>query len=173
MRDIPDKLSELTSGFSGENMVFPIRQGLAVDSRVRQPNEEIGERGLGAYILPPFQRPQVWQPEQAVSFIESIWLGLPIGVYVYNESPKLGATDGWLIEGQQRWTSIGAYVAGEFEVFGRLYTELDPSDQRHFVMRPFSCIVTKYDDPEKLKDIYQRLAYGGTAHEPEHAPAFR
>ncbi|AOG02897.1 DUF262 domain-containing protein [Bosea sp. RAC05] len=167
-------LREMTArDFSGKNEVLPIRQGLALDFRARQPNEAIGERGLGAYILPPFQRPPVWQQEQAVRFIESIWLGLPIGVYVYNESPTLGATDGWLIEGQQRWTSITSYVAGEFEVFGHLYTDLDAADQRHFMLRPFSCIVTKYDDPEKLKDIYHRLAYGGTAHEPEHAPAFR
>lgn len=44
-----------------------------------------GERQLGRFVLPNFQRPPVWTREQQVRFIESCWMGLPIGVYVYNE----------------------------------------------------------------------------------------
>ena len=43
-----------------------------------------GERVLGAFKLPPFQRGSVWTKQQQVRFIESIWLHLPIASYVVN-----------------------------------------------------------------------------------------
>jgi uncharacterized protein with ParB-like and HNH nuclease domain len=81
-----------------------------------------GERPLGRFILPPFQRPLVWTHQQQVRLIESIWSGLPIGAYVYNRAALDNACDCWLLDGQQRITAILAYMNGEFEVFDWRFT---------------------------------------------------
>lgn len=126
-----------------------------------------GERVLGAFVLPPFQRPPVWTPEQQVRFIESCWLGLPIGVYVVNMADYGSPYDLWLIDGQQRITAILDYMAGKFPVYGKLYSELPVVDHRTWEFsRVFTCLETKIENEAELREVYDRLAYGGTPHEP-------
>lgn len=127
-----------------------------------------GERRLGWFVLPPFQRPAVWTEAQKVRFIESIWGGLPLGGYVYNrvQGNTNSPYDAYLLDGQQRITSILDYVADAFPVLGYRWSELTKIDQQVFKMIPMSCMETSIEDIDKLKDIYDRLAYGGTVHEP-------
>ncbi|AFU88135.1 DUF262 protein [Caulobacter phage CcrColossus] len=125
-----------------------------------------GERMLGDFVLPWFQRPPVWTLDQKVRLIESIWNGLPIGAYVVNRvlnSPY----DNWLLDGQQRITAILEYVADAFPVMGYRFSELTVTDQRQFAMIPMSCLETQITDLAELEEVYNRLAYGGTAHEPK------
>jgi hypothetical protein len=128
-----------------------------------------GERRLGWFVLPPFQRPPVWTEAQKVRFIESAWGGLPLGSYVYNRPPENERTDAWLLDGQQRVTAILEYAAGSFPVMGHRYPELTRLDQRTFEMVTFPALETRLDDVEQLADVYDRLAYGGTPHEPKAA----
>jgi len=127
-----------------------------------------GERVLGKFILPPFQRPPVWNREQQVRLVESIWLELPIGIYIYNQisTPLNHPCDGWLIDGQQRVTAILEYVNDTFSVFGYKYSELDRREQRAFEMKSFPCVILEMTDSNELEEIYMRLAYGGTPHDP-------
>lgn len=124
-----------------------------------------GERQLGNFILPPFQRPSVWTLEQKVRFIESIWGRLPLGAYVVNRVIGDRSCDGWLLDGQQRITAIMEYVEDQFPVFGYLWSELDLLDHRNFAMIPMACLETQLTDHDKLREIYDRLAYGGTPHD--------
>lgn len=127
-----------------------------------------GERRLGAFVLPPFQRPPVWTEAQKVRFLESVWSALPLGAYVYNRSVDMNApTDGWLLDGQQRITAILDYVADAFPVFGYRYSELTVPERRGFEFRPITALETTIDDVAQLAEIYDRLAYGGTPHEPK------
>jgi hypothetical protein len=124
-----------------------------------------GERQLGPYVVPPFQRLPVWSKSQRVRLIESIWSRLPIGAYCYNQTYLDHPTDGWLLDGQQRITAILAYVAGEFEVFGYRFTDLDRYEKVQFKMMPIGVLITNIQDAAVCEDVYNRLAYGGTAHE--------
>lgn len=124
-----------------------------------------GERKLGWLILPPFQRPPVWTLDQKVRFIESMWAGLPIGVWVYNRLDD-GPMDAWLLDGQQRVTAILEYAADAFPVHGWLYSELTKIDKRMFDMIHFTGLETRLSDEAALRDVYERLAYGGTPHDP-------
>ena len=130
-----------------------------------------GERQLGPFVLPPFQRAAVWTPEQKTRLVESLWMGLPIAAYVYNTTNTLRAPDMWLIDGQQRWTAIREYVAGEVEAFGYRFHELGQLDQRQFRTKPFPSIRMQTTDMALLRDVYERLVYGGTPHEPVEEPA--
>jgi hypothetical protein len=128
-----------------------------------------GERALADFTLPPFQRPPVWSLAQKVRFIESIWQGLPLGAYVVNRVVAMDGDlryDGWLLDGQQRITAIVEYVADAFPVMGYRWSGLTKGDRRQFDMTPMSYLETQLTDPVLLREVYERLAYGGTAHEP-------
>jgi len=133
------------------------------------------ERELGWFILPPFQRPPVWTLAQKVRFIESCWMGLPIGVFVFNRPAAYSSRfENWLLDGQQRITAILEYYADGFPVFGHRFSELTTFDHRRWDMTTrFDCLQTNLENEDELRDVYDRLAYGGTPHEPKdhpHAP---
>lgn len=128
-----------------------------------------GQRQLGWFVLPAFQRPPVWTPEQKVRLIESCWMGLPIGSIVYNRLDNPNSTnDSLLLDGQQRVTAILEYMADAYPVYGYLYSELADRDHRQWEMgTPLPSMVTNIDDEDELREVYDRLAYGGTPHEPK------
>ena len=151
---------------SGGQFAFPIQQLLAGYSGVCA--NVPGDRVLGGWVLPPFQRPPVWTRAQQVRLIESIWLGIPIGVFIFNMRRNgSGPHDGWLLDGQQRMTALLGYVADELEVFGLRWSALEHREHRRFYMTPLACIETQFDTAEECREIYERLAYGGTPHEPQ------
>lgn len=124
-----------------------------------------GEQELGWFVLPPFQRPSVWSREQQIRFIESAWMGLPLGVIVYNRPEDVHSRyDNWLLDGQQRVTAVLDYVNDKFPVYGYLFSELTDVDRRFWGSVSFASMETNLDDENKLRDIYDRLAYGGTPH---------
>lgn len=123
-----------------------------------------GESRLLRWKLPTWQRPYVWTSDQERRLIESIWLGIPIASYVYNHIRGGGELDGILVDGQQRWTAISRYVNDGFPVFGYMWSQLTELDRRSFRSTGFPCIMTDYTDEDALRDLYDRLAYGGTPH---------
>jgi hypothetical protein len=143
-------------------MIMP---GERRDARRLAPLAE-GERELSWFVLPNFQRPPVWSRAQQVKFVESCWIGLPIGVIVYNRSRRIDSPyDNWLLDGQQRITALVDYMNDAFPVFGYLFSELTVVDRRMWSMSvALPLAETQSEDPAQLEDIYNRLAYGGTPH---------
>lgn len=129
------------------------------------------ERQLLNLVLPPWQRAFVWTEEQQRAFVEGIFLGLGTGFYVVNGRDYDGDRDlpmsGWLLDGQQRITSIARFVKGEITVFdGIRYSDLSIGEKRRrFDNVTFPCIELEYQaDEALLKELYRRLNFGGTAH---------
>lgn len=126
-----------------------------------------GERYLGQFIVPAFQRPLVWTLKQKQRLIESIYIGMPIGSLVWNtcQFPKDDrTTDGWLLDGQQRMSAIIEFVQDEFTVCGNFWSKLLNIEQSHFLRIGIPIIQTNVADPEQCREIYDRLVYGGTPH---------
>lgn len=151
---------------------FSTTMGFLVGDHQRRPAPlGPGERELGWMVLPPFQRPAVWTEAQKIRFVESCWLGLPIGVFIINrpndmESPFYN----WLLDGQQRVTALYEYMADAFPALGYRYSELTDADLRSWHMTTgFGHLETHLTDEAALRDVYDRLAYGGTAHEPRNS----
>lgn len=122
------------------------------------------ERKVMGFRLPTWQRPLVWTTAQMIRLIESIWRGVPIGTYSYvqNDDP---ATDGLLIDGQQRMASIEMYLAGGFPVLGHRWGDLTKSDHRAFMSsRQFPCYVVNSSDETFLRGYYDLMNFGGVAH---------
>lgn len=154
--------------FDATTRNYCVEHGLMRARLARDPR--LNERALGAFNLPPFQRPSVWSRKQSVRFIESIWLRLPIASYVLNvdDQHDLGyPCDNWLLDGQQRWTAINEYANDMFPVFGFLYSELTTREKRRFGNSPFPAIESRNLTPQQCEDVYNRLAYGGTEHKPK------
>ncbi|EKF7416862.1 DUF262 domain-containing protein [Pseudomonas aeruginosa] len=129
------------------------------------------ERQLLNLVLPPWQRDVVWTETQQRSFIEGIFLGFGTGYYVINgreyEDDADSYMSGWLLDGQQRITSIARFVCGELAVFnGVRYSDLSIGEKRRrFDNVIFPCIELEYQaDEEVLKALYRRLNFGGVAH---------
>ena len=123
-----------------------------------------GRRQVMGYPLPEWQRPLVWTKGQMVRFLESVWLGLPVGTwaYVQNNDP---ATDGLLIDGQQRLWAIQQYLEDGFPVFGVKWSKTTDVDKRGFEMsRHFHCYLVKSADDEFLRSYYNLMNFSGTAH---------
>lgn len=132
------------------------------------------ERRLLGLVLPPWQRPEVWTIDQKHRFIEGIFLGLGCGYYVINgldwdQQGHSVPMSGWLIDGQQRITSLRDFLAGELVVFGDVrFTEMDRPAQMRFCRTPFPCFELDYcNDEDVLMELYDRLNFGGTPHTPE------
>ena len=115
------------------------------------------------FKIPDFQRPLVWTREQKIKLIESLWVGIPIGTYTVNESDNPDF-DRLLIDGQQRINAIKEYVNDVFPAYGLFYSECDLIEKRRFNDCRFPCYVTQSDDIEYLKNYYNLMNFGGTAH---------
>jgi hypothetical protein len=132
---------------------------------------------LCGYRLPPFQRPPVWTVEQAIRFLESAWMGLHLGTYVVNRCERWTLKDGkpfkphrtdlWLIDGQQRLRALDAYLSDEWPVFGYRWSELPQHEQRRLENVTFAQSIVRESDEAVLRELYDRLNFGGTAHTEE------
>lgn len=132
-----------------------------------------GLRTAMGFCLPSWQRGLVWTLDQKVSFIESAWKGIPLGTYTYNFAPIGHPLDHVLIDGQQRMNAIECYLNDEFEVFGRLWSEVTPVDERVWSMTTiFASYITETTDEIYLRGYYDLTNFGGTPHkETERASA--
>jgi hypothetical protein len=135
--------------------------------------EEDGPWLMG-HRLPPFQRGFVWDLGQQVRFIESAWLGLHLGTYVINRNEswdrvndKPHRTDRWIIDGQQRLRALDRYLGNRFPVFGHYWAQLDRVEQRRLDNTTFTQSIVHEGDEAVLRELYNRLNFGGTAHTEE------
>jgi len=138
------------------------------------------ERRLLNLVVPPWQRQEVWSTDQKTRFIEGIFLGLGTGYYVINGQDwsadgKSLPMSGWLLDGQQRLSSIRDFLMNALPIFdGIVYSDLDrPTAIKRFLRHSFPCFEIDYTSNEhKLKDLYERLNFGGTAHTADDRVAF-
>lgn len=131
---------------------------------------------LMGYILPPFQRPVVWDDGRMIRFVESAVLGFHLGTWCYNnagDAPMrtIGGkeyfhkTDLWLIDGQQRLTALDRFFDDYFPVFGLFWSEVPTVRKRGFLSNTsFGAHETKIHDETTLRNLYDRLNFGGVAH---------
>lgn len=69
-----------------------------------------------------------------------------------------------IIDGQQRINAILKYANNEFEVFGAYYRELTKREKKRFANTIFAKKKTRTFDEAILKDVYNRLNFGGVNH---------
>lgn len=106
---------------------------------------DVAERYACGFPLPDFQRDLCWTRDQEVAFIETLWAGLPPGIFIIHatrgdSSMPNGITrfSGWCLEGQQRLTTIQRYFDDVFSVHGLYFSELNKLERSEFMtmLRP-------------------------------------
>ncbi|WP_415913432.1 DUF262 domain-containing protein [Neptuniibacter sp. QD37_11] len=130
------------------------------------------ERYVCGYPIPSFQRDLCWTLEQEVRFIESCWLSGDVGTFTahkcdWHSDASAMPFSGWLIDGQQRLTSVERYWCDEFKVFGLYWSELTRLEQIRFKRVKFAHYESSLWDEAKIRNLYNLKAYGGTPHRPE------
>lgn len=99
--------------------------------------------------------------------MESVVLGLPIGSYCIHEEIS-GDVRIELLDGLQRWGAIFAYYDNEFSVFGLYHDDLNEVELRQLDMgTAFPAVVAKGFTESEKRDLFERLAYGGTVNTPD------
>lgn len=159
---------------NGTMRAYCIESLIATDSMLRDLSQLPASRQLMRFTLPEWQRPQVWTKQQSIRFVEGVFLNFGCGYLVVNGREWENTPDarpapmaGWLIDGQQRVAAIRDFLADAFPVFDNVYwSMLDlPTQRRRFLSVPFPQFELEYVSDERLlKEIYDRLNFGGTPH---------
>jgi hypothetical protein len=134
----------------------------------------------GQIKIPQFQRDFVWSIQKSAALVDSIVKGYPVGTFIFwatkerlrhvrdigSESlppPKAGETAEYVLDGQQRITSLYATLkglpvtreSGQVDDFSKVYIDLDASEDEQIVVTDVS---------HKKAKTYIRLTdllYGG------------
>lgn len=157
----------------GNQRAYPIECLIPSPSMERDLAQLPGSRKLMRFVLPSWQRDEVWSLIKKTQFVEGIFLGFGCGSLVVNgrnwagENGEPAPMAGWLIDGQQRVSAIRDFLAGKFSIFGSTFWDDIPRAQqlRRFLNEPFPHLEIEYiNDEGTLKDLYKRLNRGGVAH---------
>src|SRR4051812_31018389 len=129
--------------------------------RVGELINDIDEKRLK--LKPPFQRRLVWTNLVKDNFLETVTLGLPfpeIFVAAGEIDPKTRKRVNWLVDGQQRITTLRDYVLGSEELVltkVKPYIQLPPKKQTQFLDYSVAVrdlgVVTR----RQITDIFQRI----------------
>jgi len=156
----------LLSGARRDYGIEHVLKALGADAGLRP-----GERSLGAFILPPWQRPLAWEEHRKRRFVEGVFLGLGTGYYVQHawdwDEGGSKPMAGWLLDGQQRISSLIDFAEGRLAIFdGVRFADLDVATaRRRFLGVVFPCVELAYQADElRLREVYDRLNFGGMAH---------
>lgn len=120
----------------------------------------MNEIETGQINIPQFQRKFVWSVKEAAKLIDSIIKGYPIGTIIYWRTndrlrsirnvgslklpePPAGEFVNYVLDGQQRITSIFAAIKGEkvkfdkdkFEDFGEIYIDFEALEEEKIVFK--------------------------------------
>ncbi|MBS1722639.1 MAG: DUF262 domain-containing protein [Armatimonadetes bacterium] len=120
----------------------------------------------GGFVIPPYQRQQVWSFEQQVRFMESLATGMPVGVYCVHQDLEHDVTVE-LLDGLQRWTAIFAFFDNKVPVFGLYHDDLTVGERRQIEYMPFPAYWAERFSEEEKRELFDRLAYGGTPNDPD------
>nr|WP_250807122.1 DUF262 domain-containing protein [Neorhizobium tomejilense] len=138
------------------------------------------ENWLMGHAIPPFQRPIVWDEDRMIAFIETLVQKGDPGTYTYHVNDHMEKTasgreiyprDTWLLDGQQRITSLDRFFEDEFPVYGLFWSQVDETRQRGFL---FSTTFAAYEVRNKseleLRELYDLKNFSGVPHQ-EHERA--
>lgn len=146
-----------------------------VDFRVSFSNRDIRSLLHMAYFFgvdlnADYQRGSVWELEDKVALITSIFKNIEIGKFAVIHLPfKENSPSYEMLDGKQRLLALMDFYEGKFRYNGRLYWELNPRDQNKFVGHCITIGECREEITQKQKyDYFLRLNTGGKPQDPAH-----
>jgi len=122
----------------------------------------------------PYQRGNVWTPEQRVDLINSIFNNISIGTFVllhreYKEKEK----DYEIVDGKQRLLTIIDFVEDRFTYRGKKFSQLHPGDRSFFDSYNVSWGEVRDMTPLKVYQLFLKLNTCGKPQEQAHIDKVR
>ena len=88
---------------------------------------------FGINVDPDYQRGNVWDEEDKVKLVDSIFKNIDIGKFTIIRLPMSAYGKLYeMLDGKQRLLALVDFKEGRFRYKGKLYRELHPSDRSHF-----------------------------------------
>lgn len=123
----------------------------------------------GKIEIPPFQRNQVWKPQQKSKFIESLILNIPIPPFYISQDLEGKMI---IVDGLQRSSAIFDFLADKYalvgldalpDLNGKSYSQLDSDLQARIEDRELLLYILKPSVPMSIVyDIFNRINSNGT-----------
>lgn len=108
-----------------------------------------------------FQRNLVWREVHKKDFIKTILLGYPFPqIFISKGKVDVAAmeTVSCIVDGQQRSNAILGFIDDEFDVDGRLYSNLTEAEKSEFLKYEVAVIELDLENNDpKVQDIFQRI----------------
>ena len=146
-----------------------------VDFRVSFSNREISSLLHMAYYFgidlnADYQRGSVWELEDKVALITSIFKNIEIGKFAVIHLPfKENSPSYEMLDGKQRLIALMDFYEGKFRYNGKLYWELSPRDQHKITGHCITIGECREEITQKQKyDYFLRLNTGGKPQDPAH-----
>jgi hypothetical protein len=136
--------------------------------------------------IPEVQRePKIWTLEQKQNLIDSLYNDFDIPK-IYLREKEGEPNIWWLIDGQQRLTTIKEFLNNEFalasdlgdnstipqNIQGKKFRQINPDDKARIINRILNCVLVTCDDDEE-EDMFTRLNNGTPLSAPEKRNAIR
>lgn len=129
---------------------------------------------FGLDMNPDYQRGNVWTMDDKLKLINSVFLNVDIGKFVFIQLPYKDNSPSYeVLDGKQRIIALTEFYESRFKFEGKYYDDLCIRDQNHFERYHVS-VATVKNEEVKLSDKYRyflRLNMGGKPQDPEHIKA--
>jgi len=129
----------------------------------------------GIDLEPEYQRGNVWNIDQKISLIDSIFKNIDIGKIAIIKRPW--GPDGnvpltpklyEMLDGKQRLTALIEFFTGRFSYKGKYYNDLHPADRNHFKYYNISYAETSNLTKKQKYRYFLKLNTTGTPVDPVH-----
>lgn len=127
---------------------------------------------FGVDFEPEYQRGYVWELEDKIALIDSIFNNVEIGKFAFidNSNEKWEAT-GFsyeILDGKQRLSTLCEFYEGKFEYKGFKFNELHPLDRNHIMSYPVSIAELRDATEQDVLKYFVKLNSNGKVMDKEH-----
>lgn len=127
---------------------------------------------FGVDFEPEYQRGYVWELEDKIALIDSIFNNVEIGKFAFidnsNEKWKETGFSYEILDGKQRLSTLCEFYEGKFEYNGFKYNELHPLDRNHILSHPVSIAEIRDATEQDVLKYFVKLNSNGKVMSQEH-----
>lgn len=117
---------------------------------------------FGVDFDPEYQREYVWDSEDKIKLVDSIFNNIDIGKFVFIKKPyKEKDTMYEVLDGKQRMRAVMDFYEGKFAYKGFYYNDLSFRDRHHFLNYPIGVAEVNNISQNDVYNLFVRLNTGG------------